>query len=232
MKMRSLLTELFFVAVSVLALPLPAEACSCGGGLPLSADVNGATAIFVGTVEAVTGSMPQPIVATFLVDKVYRGRAERRAVVSGSGNSCDRAFGKGLTYLVYAQEHGGVLRTHKCTRTRALSAAGEDVRYLDNLASATPQGLVYGDVFWGITTPDGTAPKQALNETLDVVALGARGRRSVATDRWGGGPYQIVLAPGDYQIWVERQGQRVTARTTLSLRAGEERRLWLTADYR
>jgi hypothetical protein len=186
--------------------------------------------VFVGTVEAVTGSMPQPIVATFLVDRTYRGRLERRTVVSGSGNSCDFAFAKGETYLVYAQEHGGVLLTHECTRTRPISTAGEDVRYLDNLAAAKPQALVYGDVFRGITTRDGTAAKQALFETLVVVAVSPHERRSLATDQWG--PYQIVLTPGDYELWVERQGQRVTAPTKLSLRAGEERRLSFTADYR
>jgi hypothetical protein len=176
--------------------------------------------------------MPQPIVATFLVDKTYRGRVARRTVVSGSGTNCDIAFAKGETYLVYAQEHGGVLLTHECTRTRPLSAAGEDVRYLDNLAAARPQALVFGDVFRRITTRDATAAKQALFETLVVVAVSAHGRHSVSTDRWGGGPYQIVLAPGDYQLWVERRGQRVTVPTTLSLRAGEERRLSFTADYR
>jgi hypothetical protein len=197
----------------------------------LSVHVNGATVIFVGTVEAVTGSMPQPIVATFLVDKTYRGRVERRTVVSGSGNNCDIAFTKGDTYLVYAQEHGGVLLTHECTRTRPLSAAGEDVRYLENLAATTPQALVFGDVFRRITMRDGTAAKQALSETLVVVAASARGRRSVSTDHWGGESYQIVLAPGDYELWVERRGQRVTKPTTLRLRSGEERRLSFTADY-
>jgi hypothetical protein len=181
--------------------------------------------VFVGTVEAVTGSMPQPIVATFLVDRTYRGRVERRTVVSGSGNSCDFAFAKGETYLVYAQEHGGVLLTHECTRTRPVSTAGEDVRYLDNLAAAKPQALVHGDVFRGTA-----AKKGPLLETLVVVAVNHRERRSVATDKWG--PYQIVLAPGDYELWVERRGQRVTAPTTLSLRAGEERRLSFTTNYR
>jgi hypothetical protein len=196
----------------------------------LSGHVKGSTDVFVGTVEAVTGSMPQPIVATFLVAKTYRGRVERRTVVSGSGNSCDIAFVKGKTYLVYAQEHGGVLLTHECTRTRPLSAAGEDVRFLENLAAGNPQALVYGDVFRGRKTRDGTVAKGQPLETLVVVAVSPRERRSVATDQWG--PYQIVLTPGDYELWVERRGQRVTAPTKLRLRAGEERRLSFTVDYR
>jgi hypothetical protein len=66
-------------------------------------------------------------------------------------------------------------------------------------------------------------------QALEVVAVSARGRRSVVTDQWG--PYQIVLGPGDYELWVERRGQRVTAPEKLSLRAGEERRLSFTAEY-
>jgi hypothetical protein len=228
MERHDLLAALF-VASAVLTLPARAEACGCAGGLPLSVHVKGVTAVFVGTVEAVTGTMPQPIVATVLVDKTYRGRVDRRTVVSGSGNNCDIAFIEGETYLVYAQEHDGVLLTYECTRTRPVSAAAEDVRYLDNLAAEKPQALVFGDVFRAVAKPDGTVARQALFETLQVIAVNAERRRSVPTDRWG--PYQLVLAPGDYELWVERQGQRVTTPTKVTLRAGEVLRVSFTADY-
>jgi hypothetical protein len=225
MNTRSLLATLC-VATSVLTRPSPAEACGGGSPSPLSVHVNSAAAVFIGTVEAVAG-VSQPIVVTFRVTKAYRGQVERRAVVAGY---CGIAFEIGETYLVYAEEHAGRLMTDSLRRTRPLSAAAEDLRFLDHLAAATPQAVVYGDVFRGITAPDGTAVKQALFETLEVVALSARGRRSVATDRWG--PYQIILKPGEYELWVERRGQRVTAPTTLMLHAGEERRLSFTAEYR
>jgi hypothetical protein len=195
----------------------------------LSVHVNKATTVFVGTVEAVTGGMPLPIVTTFSVVKAYRGALEPRAVVSGNGTTCDIPFAKGVTYLVYAQESARTLLTDKCTRTRPLSKAGEDVLYLDNLTIGRPQALVYGDVFRGIIQRDGSAARQALFEPLKVVAVSARGRRSVITDQWG--PYQIVLAPGDYELWVERRGQRVTTPEKLSLRRGEERMLSFTAEY-
>jgi hypothetical protein len=216
----------FCVATSVLIRPSPAEACSGGGPSPLSVHVNRAAAVFIGTVEALARE-PQPIVATFKVIKAYRGQVERRAIVAGY---CGIAFEIGETYLVYAEEYAGRLMTHSLTRTRPLTAAAEDLRYLDHLAAATPQAVVYGDVFRGITAPNGSAVKKALFETLEVVAQSARGRRSVATDRWG--PYQIVLEPGKYELWVERRGQRVTAPMKLMLHAGEERRLSFTAQYR
>lgn len=136
---------------------------------------------------------------------------------------------KGVTYVVYAREYAGALLTHKCTRTRPLSDAGEDVRYLENLEAKRPQALVYGDVFHRITGEDGSTVQQALFERLQVIAVSATGRRSVSTDQWG--PYQIVLAPGDYELWVERRGKPVTLPEKLTLRAGQERRLSFSAEY-
>jgi len=210
---------------AVLAPPSTAEAC--GGPVPSTpAAFTAATAVFLGTVENVTGEVPQAIVATFLVNKPYRGAVEKRIIVSGY---CDVAFSKGVTYLVYAAEHGGVLLTSPLHRTRPLSAAAEDVRYLDSLLAGHPQAVVYGDVFRRITQPNGSPARQALFETLAVVAVSRQERRSVFTDRWG--PYQIVLAHGEYELWVARGGRRVTGRQTLRLRPGDERRLSFTARY-
>jgi hypothetical protein len=74
----------------------------------MSLHVDRATTIFVGRVEAVTGGVPQPIVAVLSVVKAYRGAIEQRAVVSGNGTNCDRNFAKGVTYLVYAQARRSV----------------------------------------------------------------------------------------------------------------------------
>jgi hypothetical protein len=218
------------LAACFFALPPTADACGCAGGAPLSLHVNGTPVIFAGTVESVTGGMPRPIVATFSVVKTYRGALKERAVVSGDGTDCDRNFVKGETYLVYATEHAGVLLTHECTRTRALAEAAEDLRYLDNLAAGRAQVLIYGNVFRGMRKPDGSLARYALSERLEVVATSNRGRQSVTTDQWG--PYQIVLAPGDYEIWVERRGRRVTRREKFSLRGREERRLSFTVEDR
>lgn len=215
------------VAASVFAQPSVAEACSGGGPGPSTpAAFKAATVVFLGTVEKVTGEVPRAVVATFLITKAYRGAVQQRVNVSGY---CDVAFSKGVTYLVYAAEHGGELLTTPHHRTRPLSAAAEDLRYLDNLLAGRPQAVVYGDVYRRITQPDGSPARQALFETLNVVAMRSHERRSVFTDRWG--PYQIVLAPGEYEFWVERGRRRVTRRQTLRLGAGDERLLSFTARY-
>jgi hypothetical protein len=223
---RHLRLAVAFVAICVLAQCSPAEACGGGGPSPLSAHVNAAAAVFVGVVEGVSGEHPV-VFGSFLVTKVYRGRLERRAVVTGY---CGIAFKKGESYLVYAEAYAGRLMTTSLNRTRPLAAAAEDVKYLDNLASGRPQAIVYGEMFQAVTARDGTRVKRALFETLKVVAVSARGRHSVDTDRWG--PYQIVLAPGSYELWGERRGRRVTRPMRLRVRAGEERRLSFTAEYR
>ena len=192
------------VAASVFAQPSAAEACGGGGGMPSTpAALKAATVVFVGTVEKVTGGMPRAVVATFLITKAYRGAGQQRVIVSGYG---DVAFSKGVTYLVYAAEHAGELLTTPHHRTRPVSAAAEDLRYLDNQLAGHPQAVVSGEVFRQITRPDGSPARQALFETLNVVAVRSHGRRSACTDRWG--PYQIVLAPGEYEFWVERGGRR------------------------
>jgi hypothetical protein len=217
------------VAIWIVTGPSIAEACGCGGALPSSVAFTQATAVFIGTVVDVTGGMPAPIVATFDPMRVYRGQHEERIVVAGNGTSCDVAFSKGVTYLVYADDTGGVLMTHKCTRTRTLPTAAEDVRYLDNVVAGRPQAILHGDVFRRVTYPDGRTVQQALFEPLEVVAMRGDERRSVLTDQWG--PFQIVLSPGDYEVWVERAGRRVTTAKKLRLGAGGERAISFTADY-
>lgn len=215
------------VAASVFAQPSVTGACDGGGPGPSTpAAFKAATVVFLGTVEKVTGEVPRAVVATFLTTKAYRGPVQQRVIVSGYS---DVAFSKGVTYLVYAEEHGGVLLTSPCHRTRPLSAAAEDFRYLDNQLAGRPQAVVSGEVFRQITQPDGSPARQALFETLNVVAVRRHERRSVFTERWG--PYQIVLAPGEYEFWVERGGRRVTRRQTLRLGSGDERQLSFTARY-
>ena len=200
-----------WVAASVISQPSAAEACG-GGGVPSTpAAFRAASAVFLGTVERVTGQVPQAITATFLVTKTYRGAVQRRVVVAGH---CDVAFSTGVTYLVYAQENDGVLLTTPFARTRMLSAAADDLRYLDNLLVGAPQAVVHGDVCRRITLPDGSPARQALFEPLDVVAMRGKERRAVITDRWG--PYQVVLLPGEYELWVERGGRRVSRRQKIS----------------
>jgi len=245
MRTRILLTTIALITSVVWWAPA-AEACACTGPAPTSAAFRSAELVFIGTVEQV--AVPQarstknadgtisggiglaPPVATFNVTRVFRGGVDKSAVVKGNGTDCDEPFALQQVWLVYAQQRDGAMTTHKCMRTRLLAEAGEDVKYLEGLQQGKPQAILFGDVFHQIAGPDGQPAQQALFEPLVVVALSSGQRFSVTTDKWG--PYQLVLPPGDFEVWVERGGQAVTTRVRIRLENGEDRRLPLSAQFR
>lgn len=77
---------------------------------------------------------------------------------------------------------------------------------------------------------DGQPALQALFEPLQVYAIGPGGRFQVTTDRWG--PYQLVLPPGEFQVWVERGGRPVAGQQTISVEHSAEKRLMLVFEYK
>lgn len=228
MRTRILLTAIVSISAFVWWAPT-AEACACTSPAPTSAAFRSAEVVFIGTVEEV--SAPQgwstknadgsisggigltPPVATFNVTRVFRGGVDKSAIVKGNGTDCDEPFALRQVWLVYAQSRDGAMATHKCTRTRLLADAGEDVKYLEGLQQRKPLAILYGNVFHQIVGSDGRPAQQALFEPLVVVALGSGQRFAVATDKWG--PYQLVLPPGDFEVWVERAGLAVTTRVRI-----------------
>ena len=243
MNVRALFGALFTAAF--FTVPSLAEACGCGGTIPSSVAFRASTVVFVGTVErldppqpwsrvnadgSVSGGLQSgPEVVTFAVTKGFRGVAETRIRLVRISGSCDIAFGLEEPWLVYAAEDGGDIRASPCSRTRLLAHAGEDLKYLEGLTAGRPQGLVYGDVFHQVAGADGRPAQRALFEVLQVVALGTAGRFVAATDKWG--PYQLVLPPGDFEMWVERKGVRVTAPAAVKINDGDERRMTFSAQF-
>jgi hypothetical protein len=232
------------VAVSV--WPSQAQACSCGGTSSSLVAVRGADLVFVGTVATVQrpsprsrtnpdGSVgvalaPGPVLTTFDVAHTYLGRAERQVVIVGSGADCDEPFEQGEVWLVYARARDGQFTTSKCTRTRPRARASSDLVYLDALEQKRPHGIVYGDVLRRIVRADGQPALQGLFDSLQVVAVRGGQRTEVTTDP--GGAYQLVLPPGDYEIWVERTGRPVAPKQSVRIADGADQRLALVADYR
>jgi hypothetical protein len=232
-------------AAVVLAWPSKAEACGCAGALSSIAAINGADLVFVGAIVKAERPQPRsrrnpdgsigvagpgPVAATFDVAHTYLGSADRQVVVVGNGTDCDEPFEQGEVWLVYARVRDGRVTTTKCTRTRLRVGASSDLAYLDGLEQKRPQGIVYGDVLRRITTAGGQPALQALFEPLQVVAVSDGRRSEVTTD--SGGPYQLVLPPGDYDIWVERTGRPVGVAQSVHIAEGVDRRLALIADYK
>jgi hypothetical protein len=233
------------VGLAALAWPAPAQACSCLGPGPSSEAFRQADLVFVGTVSRVDGPNPwtrvnadglvgfglgnEAPVTTFDVGKVFKGVSARELTITGDRTNCDIRFTPGEAWLVYASSRDGRVTTHKCTRTRVRAEAAQDLAYLEGREQGRPQGIVYGEVHRRIAAAEGSPGLRALFEPLQVIAAGAGRRFTVTTDRWG--PYQLVLPPGEFEIWVERAGRAVAPIQRVRIEDGSERRLMLAAEF-
>ena len=231
--------------LAALVWPSPAEACSCVGSAPSSTAFRSADLVFVGTVTRVDGRKPQSRVnpdgsvsigfgheapvTTFEIAKAFKGASARELTIAGDGTNCDIRFALGEAWLVYASSRDELVTTHTCTRTRLRAEAAEDLAYLEGREHGRRQGIVYGDVHRRIVAADGSPGLRALVEPLQVIAAGQGRRFTVTTDKWG--PYQLVLPPGEFEIWVERGGRAVSRRQSVRLQHGSELRLMLVAEF-
>jgi hypothetical protein len=153
----------------------------------------------------------------FSVARTFRGAATESITVVSSATSCDFRFVPGESWLIYASVRDGIVSTHKCTRTRLQSEASQDLRYLEGVERGEALGVVSGEVL------------KAVEDAMQIVGV-VGGRRFVTSpDRWG--PYQLVLPPGNAQIWVEREGVVVSAGALVRVTQGDVVPLRLIAEY-
>jgi hypothetical protein len=220
------------VVCGVLLLPMPATACSCVGTPATPAALRSSDLVFVGTVVSVSspfrtfsrnnpdGSVTAGVVGQPSEVRFHVVRASRRVAISLSP--------KGQTWLIYATVRNGVVATHKCTRSRLREEAEQDIRYLDGVQRGEKLGIVYGQVLKK-TTEDGKPVLKAVDDGLLVVGIVGGQRFAALPDRWG--PFQLVLPPGDAQIFVERNGVVVSGGTPVRVTDGELVPLQLIAEY-
>ena len=69
----------------------------------------------------------------------------------------------------------------------------------------------------------------ALIEPLRVIAANASQRLSTTTERWG--QFELVLPPGDFEIWVERSEKPVARLHSIHIENGADVRLRLIVEY-
>jgi len=227
--------------------PAPAAACGCLGTIPTSVSAQRADVVFVGTVTRI--DRPQPIsrqnadgsvtvdvnsagpnLVVFDIVHVYKGPAlslSEIAVVQGN-SSCDFPFQTNEAWLVYGDEGIGGITTQGCSRTRLNSEASQDLVYLEGAEARRPQGIVYGEVFRHGDGP-GNTRLHALPEPLQVVAANRTQRFTTTTERWG--PFELVLPPGDFEVWVERDQKAVAPRRTVHVENGADVKLQLLVEY-
>jgi hypothetical protein len=178
--------------------------------------------------------------ATVRVTRLLKGTASPIVSIRGGGE-CDVTLAPGQSWLLYIGDVASEYRATKCGRSRLVDDAQADLSYFEKQAAGVPVAVVYGDVFRRCADRDSQPQLCSLEDSVEVVAVGRGERISVTTDRFG--PYQLVLPPGAFGVWIERggerlsteiwvdekpgQGRRLSASELLELRADEERRVLL-----
>jgi len=130
--------------------------------------------------------------------------------------------------LVYGRQGIGSVSADMCSRTWLVSEADQDLLYLRDAEAGRIHGIVYGEVLRRRNGPSGLA-LDALFEALQVKASNATDSFVSTTDRWG--PFELVLPPGEYQVWVEHDGKAVSPRSAVHVDHGADTRLQLIAEY-
>ena len=237
------LATLMFVAAS---WPSPAAACSCGGTVPSSTAAQHADVVFLGTVTRIDSPPPHsslqynadgsissvaisigPDLVIFDVTRVFKGTQVPAIGVVNSTSSCGFPFRVGEEWLIYGDEAVGGIAANKCARTRSSESATQDLVYLRGAEAKRPQGIVYGEV---LRAPDrANNVQRAVLEPLQVIAASATQKFATTTDPWG--PFQVVLPPGNFEVWVERREKAISQKRVIHVENGADVRIQLQAEY-
>lgn len=197
-------------------------ACSCGGRSICEAFGN-SKAVFIG--EVIEGNSPErmsdmmrlntnEIKFTLSVQKSFRGIEKNKQVEIYTGlgfGDCGFPFQKGETYLVYASEHEGKLRTSICARSRHISRVDAEETKLLETFSTTPWkgGRIFGNIFAITQRKQIDFNTKEIKEPLSGLKLELKnGSKSVQLNSDAQGNYEIDgLEAGKYslEIWLPKE---------------------------
>jgi hypothetical protein len=178
--------------------------CTCPMSGPPCQATWMADSIFVGTVVSMRpielDSSGQPYQANLVTFDVERGfmhaaPGSLQIVTGMDGGSCGYRFKAGAKYLVYASKNdSSFLIAGRCSRTRPIADALEDLSYLQTMGGTGGGGRVYGrvkEIRRDPAEPDWTDYGPV--EGLYVTVRGTTFLRDVLTDR--DGRFQIAGLP-------------------------------------
>lgn len=177
-------------------------------GGPVCQEYWKASAVFVGTV---IDSKLVPIkrggydfedrLVRLSVDEAFRGvEGPQVEVQTGLGDSdCGFSFRQARQYLIYAVESEGKLVTNICLRTKNISEAADDLKYMRGLRNGKPNGSIYGEVVEQLRNETAGVDKKAMPGA--TVAITGETTKEIKTDAKG--EYRVdALPPGDYTVKV------------------------------
>jgi hypothetical protein len=155
---RSLVVYTLACITLLLLSASTANACSCLDSGPPCQAFGQASAVFSGRVTEITSirddnnphrGLSQRLVR-FAIIQSYRGISGTAAqTITGSGGGdCGYPFKMGESYLVYAYQNSEAKKLYAgiCSRTRPLSQASEDLKYMRSLSNSAAGATIYGVV--------------------------------------------------------------------------------------
>jgi hypothetical protein len=244
--MSARITSLTTLILLALFWPTAAAACGCGGTISTLAAAERAGVVFVGTVSRIDSPPPSdarystdgsvsvnssaagPDVVLFTVARVFKGPPVSELAVLRGNSSCDFPFTTGEEWLVYGDEAIGGITAYKCSRTRLTASATQDLVYLRGGDARRPQGILYGEVLRRRDGPDGVTLLGRF-EPLQVIAANMTQKFTTTTEPWG--PFELVVPPGDFEVWVERSQKIVAPNRVIHVKNGAEVKLQLLVEY-
>ena len=197
--------------VGVAFSEVTARACTCVGPNPPCQATWQSDAVFVARVlsiedapPSVEQGVPWPQIRVRLrVAEAFRGVTvgEVDVFTGRGGGDCGYAFVAGVDYLVYAYRHpaNGGLRTGICSRTRLLSEAAEDLRYLRGPARQQPtRARIFGRIYRHDPVGDQQPPVSVPLAGIRVTAQSEQQTYRARTD--ANGAYEMPVLTGKYRM--------------------------------
>lgn len=141
-----------FFAAFIFA-PAEALACTCGDTPTACEAFGGAAAVFIGTAGEVARYEDGFLVRTeteIRVKEVFLGGVGATVTAETRGMGCEFGFEAGKDYLIYAGDSGAAgqridrFYSSSCGRTRLLSEASEDLKFLRKEKKGMSGSRIYG----------------------------------------------------------------------------------------
>ena len=193
--------------LALVALPSRSDACSCRYGVPVCETFWATPLVFSGKVLEIAPAQAKDKgrrtqgygrFVTFSIAQTWKGEAGGTIQINTGmgGGDCGYNFVKGREYLVYAHGSGGKYSTGICSRTRRLSAAGEDLEYFKTALEAPAVGRIFGTATYQRASSE-VPGRPVVGYTVTL----QQGDRKWTTTTGSDGGYEFRdIAAGNYSV--------------------------------
>jgi hypothetical protein len=223
------------VLLASVATPRLAYATSCAIAGSIATAANRATTIVLARVASITppsarvtenadGSISVALTSTdphridLVIETTFKGLVTGNVTIE-----TPQQFTAGSRYVIYGSEAADRLVVAPCARVRLVSEADGDLTYLAGMRKGVEQGVVYGQ----LTLVSAFGRALPFSEATIEVSSPDGGRQSFAVGKYGS--FEIVLRPGSYLFWVERDGRQANNPERIEITTGDQPKFFSVA---